>query len=70
MLYQFHVYIKVIQASVQFSHSVCPTFCYPMDCIQMPLALPLSVLCFVETGNSLGTRAPCIPFLPGLGSPE
>ena len=32
MLYQFHVYIKVIQASVQFSHSVCPTFCYPRDC--------------------------------------
>ena len=32
MLYQFHVYSKVIQASVQFSHSVCPTFCYPMDC--------------------------------------
>ena len=36
---------------------------------QMPLALPLSALCFVETGNSLGTRAPCIPILPGLGSP-
>lgn len=37
---------------------------------QMPLALPLSALCFVETGNSLGTRDPCIPFLPSLGSPE
>ena len=48
MLYQFHVYSKVIQASVQFSHSVCPTFCYPMDC-SMPGFLVLQLPELIQT---------------------